>query len=103
MIILPFLYTVICYWMIGLSSTPEQFFTTYLILLLLYFIGCSFGLLVGSILKEGKEVGTFVPIVLFPFLLVSGFFKNSDNMPKWFGWVQYFSPFKYGFSSLLNN
>jgi ATP-binding cassette, subfamily G (WHITE), eye pigment precursor transporter len=50
--ILPAIYCLVTYWMVGLSSTVEQFFTMYLILLLMSFVGSSMGLLVGSSLKD---------------------------------------------------
>jgi ATP-binding cassette, subfamily G (WHITE), eye pigment precursor transporter len=38
-----------------------------------------------------------------PLLIISGFFKNSSNMPDWYGWLQYISPFKYGFIAITEN
>ena len=50
--ILPAIYCLVTYWMVGLSSSAEQFFTMYLILFLMCFVGSSIGLLTGSILQD---------------------------------------------------
>jgi len=40
---------------------------------------------------------------MLPIILLSGYFKNTGNLPAWLGWLQYLSPFKYGFSNMLIN
>lgn len=95
--------TLILYWFVGLSSTASQFFTFYLIIYNLNFIGSSLGLFVGSIIKDPRSVAVTNIIALLPLVMFSGFFKNSNNLPVWVGWIQYISPFKYGFSALVQN
>jgi len=89
--------------MVGLSSTSEQFFTFYLILYLISFIGGSLGLLIGSLSKDAKGVGTIMPMFIFIFIVFSGMFKNLANIPNWIGWIQYISPIKYTFAALIQN
>jgi len=36
------------------------------------------------------------PLIITPFVLFSGLFKNTGNLPNWLGWIQYLSPIKYG-------
>ena len=91
------------YWFVGLSSTVGQFFTYYLIAYLVGFSGTSLGLLLGSLIHDQKSVSVAMPIVLLPFILFSGFFKNTGNLSSWFGWIQYISPIKYSFSSWIQN
>jgi ABC-type multidrug transport system permease subunit len=101
--ILPAIYCLVIYWMVGLSSTAEQFFIMYLILFLMCFVGSSIGLLAGSILKDAKGITEVIPIFLLPIIVISGFFKNAENMPKWFSWLEYISPFKYGFIAITES
>jgi ATP-binding cassette, subfamily G (WHITE), eye pigment precursor transporter len=103
LVILPAIYSLVTYWMVGLNSTPAQFFTMYLILFLMTFVGSSIGLLAGSFLQDEKGISEIIPIFLLPLIIISGFFKNSANMSKWYGWVQYLSPFKYGFAAITQN
>ena len=103
MLLMPFLFILIFYWMIGLASTAEQFFVFYLINFLVGLCGNSFGLLLGSIITDGKSLSSTVTIVLLPFVLFSGFFKNAGNFSSWVGWIQYLSPIKYGFAAMIEN
>jgi ABC-type multidrug transport system permease subunit len=102
-IIFPLLMTLIMYWFVGLSSTVEQFFIFYLVAYLLTLNGISLGLMLGAMILDQKSVAVVTPIVLLPFFLFSGLFKNTGNIPVWIGWIQYISPIKYGFSSWVQN
>lgn len=91
------------YWFVGLSSTAAQFFTFYLVCYLISFAGMSLGLLLGSMVPDEKSVSALTPMVLLPFFLFSGLFKNTGNLSSWIGWIQYISPIKYAFSGYLQN
>lgn len=89
--------------MVGLASTPQQFFIFYLISFLVSFAGNSLGLLIGSLSSDPKQVSAIIPVLLVPFILFSGFFKNRNNLPVWLGWMEYISPIKYSFSAFTIN
>jgi ABC-type multidrug transport system permease subunit len=91
------------YWFVGLSSTPGQFFIFYLIAYLLTVNGISLGLMLGSMIQDQKSVSVVTPIIIIPFVLFSGFFKNTGTLSSWLGWIQYVSPIKYAFSSWVQN
>jgi len=97
------IYQLLNYWMIGLGNSPEQFFTMYLIILFLSFAGTSLGFLIGSIITDPTMVSNLPTVVMLPFLIFSGFFKNDANMPDWIGWIRYISPFNYCFTALVKN
>ena len=65
--------------------------------------GISLGLMLGSMIIDQKSVAVVTPIVLLPFFLFSGLFKNTGNLSEWAGWIQYISPIKYGFSAWVQN
>ena len=75
----------------------------YFITFLINLCGNSLGLLLGSIIQDAQAVSAAVPIVLLPFVLFSGLFKNTGNLPDWLGWIQYVSPLKYGYIALVTN
>jgi len=103
LVLLPSVYILLVYWMFGFANTALQFFTMYLILFLISFTGTSLGLLIGSVFNDEKGVNLATPILVLPLVVLSGFYKNSANIPKWFSWIQYISPIKYGFIGMLNN
>ena len=60
-------------------------------------------MLIGSIITDPKAVAGITALVTSPFLIVSGAFKNTANLSPWIGWLQYISPFKYGFIAMTEN
>jgi ABC-type multidrug transport system permease subunit len=40
---------------------------------------------------------------MLPLFVFAGVFKNFANFPDWVGWIQYISPLKYCFISMLVN
>lgn len=65
------------------------------------FAGNSLGLLIGSLVSDAKSISAALPMVILPFILFSGFFKNRDDLPVWIGWIEYISPLKYGFIAFM--
>jgi ATP-binding cassette subfamily G (WHITE) protein 2 len=78
---------VVYYFLIGLSNTAGQFFLHAFTFFLISFCGASLGLLLGSIILDAKSVSAVVPVVILPFILFSGFFKNRATLPDWLGWI----------------
>ena len=102
-IIFPLIQVLIMYWFVGLANTASQFFIHYLIAYLMTLNGISLGLALGSMILDEKSVSVVTPIVLLPFFLFSGFFKNSGSLSSWVGWIQYISPIKYCFAGWVQN
>ncbi len=102
-LIVPLLFAGINYFMIDLAHSAGQFFIHCLILALMSFSGASIGLLIGSVILDPKSVSAVVPIIILPFILFSGYFKNREELPVWLGWIEYISPLKYGFIGFIEN
>ena len=100
---MPGIYILIIYWMIDLAQTAEQFFIFYLICFLAGLNGNSLGLLLGSLITDAKTASTSVMILVIPFVLLAGIFKNLDNFPAWIGWTTNLSPFKFGYEAMVQN
>jgi len=79
---MPFILNTILYFFIGLSQTAEQYFFFYFITFLVNLCGSSLGLLIGSMMQDVKSVSAVVPILLIPFVLFSGLFKNTIHFPS---------------------
>lgn len=87
LVIIPLLMAVILYWMTGLANTAEQFFTFYFIFFLISFAGNSLGLLLGCMVSDAKLITVLMPVVILPFVLFSGFYKNRNDLPVWLFWL----------------
>lgn len=57
----------------------------------------------GCVFKDVKVAAGFLPVIIMPLILFSGFFKNSNNLMNWIGWIQYLSPFKYAYEAAVRN
>jgi ABC-type multidrug transport system permease subunit len=89
------------YFIIGLELTVQQFFIHYLVFFLLSFYGTSAGLMLGSIVDDAKTGTVLVVMVIVTSIGFSGLIKNRLDFPKWCGWLEYFSPIKYGFIAIV--
>ena len=103
MILFPLLAILMQYWLVGLSNTSHQFFTTYLVVTLAGLCGNSLGFMIGSVISDAKVVFSAVVLTILPMIIFSGFFKNSANIPAWTLWIKYISPFNYGWAALMFN
>lgn len=99
----PIVFVLIVYWMVGLADTVGQFWTFYLICALLSNCGAALGVLLSIAISDPKAIMGVIPIVVLPFALFSGFYKNSSDYPAWIGWFEYISPFYYGLEAFILN
>lgn len=102
-IIVPILSTLIIYWMVGFHHGATEFFLFMLISFLSCFCGTSLGLLAGSLFKNVIFAIGIVPTFTMPMLYLGGFLKNRADFSSWYGWLEYLSPFKYGFTAYSLN
>ncbi len=103
MVVIPLLYLLVNYWMVGLANTAAQFFTMYFIIVVISFTATSIGLFIGAFFDNPKFASSLIPVFM-PFLLAfSGMFKNYQSIPAWIGWLRFLSPFNYNYTALLKN
>lgn len=98
-LILPFLYMVISYWMIGLSRSFAVFVGTIGCTLLSVLAGEAIGLLVGASMYDLQRGITVMTVGTLFLMLLGGFFV--ENIPSFISWARFLSPFKYAFDSSL--
>lgn len=87
LVLIPLVMQLIFYWMVDFGGTVGSFFTFYFIFFLLSLSGSSLGLLLGSMISDAKVVSLLVPVMILPFVLFSGFFKNREDLPVWLFWL----------------
>ncbi|KAL9649908.1 hypothetical protein ABK040_011381 [Willaertia magna] len=102
-VVFPFLFCCIVYWMVGLKPEPGAFFTFILIVISCAFCAHSLGILVAAISPNLEVANTITPILLVAIILFGGFYINAASIPMYFIWIYYASFFKYGFEALVLN
>ncbi|CAG9327735.1 unnamed protein product [Blepharisma stoltei] len=94
----------IVYWAVGLNNhDASKFFIFYAIMLLFNMCGNSFGLFTGSLFKSQSGAMAGGPLITIPFVIFGGSFANLNSLPAAFSWIQYISPYKYGYEALSIN
>ncbi|KAI8924870.1 P-loop containing nucleoside triphosphate hydrolase protein [Entophlyctis helioformis] len=102
-IVLPWLQTLLLYWMVGLQSVGSKFMIVGFTVMLSSLCGFSLGIFFACVMRTLEIALGAAPLVLMPLTLLSGLFVNSGSLPAYFAWIQYISPMKYGFQSLVIN
>lgn len=100
-ILTPIVFGAIPYYMIGLKSEWMYFFRFSLGLIVLGQASESLGLILGALVKNPTTAVMMSPLLLIPFLLVTGFFLNLNSIPPYLVWIKVLSPQKYIFAALL--
>lgn len=94
----PILTIVITYFAIGLNdSNSKYFFILNAAMICTFFYGTSYGLMISVIIPKMEVAMALVPVLVIPFMVLGGFFVNTNNVPSYLKWIEYVSMFKYGF------
>lgn len=64
---------------------------------MVYLASSAYTMIVSVAFSEKKLAVTMIPVLLIPFMLLSGFFVNESHTPGWLKPLQYLSLYKYGF------
>lgn len=89
--------------MIGFVPEADNYFIFLVVLILVSNVGSAMGMLLGTAASDASVAISLVPVTLIPFMIFSGFFINTDNVPPYFIWIEYISFIKYGFHALVLN
>lgn len=102
-VLIPVLFIVIVYPMIGLRMDFSSFFVALAIIVLVANVSTSFGYAIScscSSLSMALSVG---PPLIIPMLLFGGYFLNNGSVPWYLTWVSYLSWFRYANEGLMVN
>ncbi|KAJ2156679.1 hypothetical protein GGF46_005025 [Coemansia sp. RSA 552] len=102
-VILPVIYSVTSYWLLGLRQDGARFLLYTATCIVLNMCGFSFGLLLGSLFRDMSTILAALPAMFLPFLLFGGLLVNTGNSTVWLRWLQWISPIKYGYTALMRN
>lgn len=100
-IILPTVFFVPAYLLMGIGHGFDVFLSMLLVIILVNSSAVGLAHMVSCTVRR-VAIAPIVGVgVILPFLLFGGLFINSGNCPEYFIWVQYISPTKYGFEALM--
>nr|XP_009799080.1 PREDICTED: ABC transporter G family member 22-like isoform X1 [Nicotiana sylvestris]XP_009799081.1 PREDICTED: ABC transporter G family member 22-like isoform X1 [Nicotiana sylvestris]XP_016440365.1 PREDICTED: ABC transporter G family member 22-like isoform X1 [Nicotiana tabacum]XP_016440366.1 PREDICTED: ABC transporter G family member 22-like isoform X1 [Nicotiana tabacum] len=88
-LVLPVIFLVIVYFMVGLKLTFPAFSLTLVTVLLSIIAAQGLGLAIGAAFMDVKKATTFASVTLMTFMLSGGFFVKE--VPRFISWVRYIS------------
>ncbi|CAK8695533.1 unnamed protein product [Clavelina lepadiformis] len=100
-LVLPFVYSIVVYFMFGLFPTAAKFFIFYGFLALLANTCVSYGYMIACLSPSIGVAIALGPALLMPLLLLGGFFISASQIPVYLIWLKYLSWFFYT-NELLN-
>lgn len=98
----PFVFITLAYWIAGFPDDAAVFFQTAFLTMLVYFTAGSFGLVCSAAMDTPEAAQALAMPFQLVFALFSGFYANSDLIPRWLFWIQYVSPIRWGYAGLIN-
>lgn len=102
-LVLPFIFSVITYWMVDLSGDGYTFIFFIVIMWLFVLLGTGIGTLIGAAIVDMKKALTLSVIVVLGSILLGGFFINRENLPVWIAWARWLSIVKYSYELTMLN
>jgi len=102
-VMFPVIMTSISYYIVGFNPEVSKFFIFMLISVLVALAGNAIGLFVGCCFSDTKVATNIVPMIFLPWMIFTGVYINSQEIPAWLRWFQYTSPFRYAYEAYLWN
>lgn len=100
-VLLPILFFVPVYFLMGIGHGFDVFIYMQVIVILVNSCAIGLGYMVSCLCRRVDIAPITGVVIIMPFLLFGGLLINSDDCPDYFVWVQYISPIKYGFEALM--
>ncbi|KAL1249214.1 hypothetical protein QQF64_020219 [Cirrhinus molitorella] len=97
------IFSCVVYWMIGLKSTPEAFFTFLFSVVLVSYTATSMALAISADQTVLSIANIFMTIIFIFMMIFSGLLVNLPSVAGWLNWLKYFSIPRYGLAALEIN
>ncbi|KAK0440522.1 P-loop containing nucleoside triphosphate hydrolase protein [Armillaria borealis] len=102
-ILVPFVFSAITYYMVGLSSSETQFFYYFAIGLLTHYISVTFAGFATAMTRDFSKATIIANIAFIIHTFPCGFFIQADTIPIYIRWTKWISPIYYAFTGLVYN
>ena len=68
---------------------------------LVAFSGYMMGSFIGIVFSTSEHAIQILPLIVMPLVLFGGLIVNLNSIPKYTSWIQYISPIRHAYSSLV--
>lgn len=96
-------FSLILYFMVGLTSTAGAFFTFWALLVAITFCMTALFRAVGAGFSTFDGASKVSGFLISATIIYSGFLIQKPQMHPWFVWIFWINPMAYGFDALLSN
>ncbi|ETI35112.1 hypothetical protein F443_18491 [Phytophthora nicotianae P1569] len=100
-VILPIISLLPLYFLVGIGHDFSMYIQMQLVLILLHSSCVAFGYCISCVCRRIDIAPLAGNIVLMPLLLLGGLFIDPSDVPGVLRWVQYITPFRYGYYGLM--
>ncbi|RKP05994.1 ABC-2 type transporter-domain-containing protein [Thamnocephalis sphaerospora] len=97
------LFSVLIYWMAGLHSAADSFFTFFFILFVAAMTMTALFRMLGAVSPNVESANVLAGIFLLSFLLYAGYLIPLKSMRPWLIWVRYINPLAWSLEALMIN
>jgi hypothetical protein len=99
----PFLYSIIFYWMVGFRADAGQFFTFFAIVLLSHYIAVTFATCCIAAVRNFAGASVIANLGYTVQSLACGYFIQSNTIPVYVRWLKWTAYVFYAFGALCSN
>lgn len=100
-IIVPSLFVVVSYWMVGLNANFKDFIVILFILITMGLVTSSMGFCVSAATSDAGSANALSTVFNIFWVVFAGFFIRKNNIPDFLIWLHYIDPMKYGFGAMV--
>lgn len=99
----PLIFSVIFYFMTGLTRTPRQFFVFFAVTLIEHYIAICFATVCASISRDFTNASLIGNLMYTMQSMACGFFANAAHLPVYVRWTKWIAYLYYAFGACINN
>lgn len=100
-VVLPIICLLPSYFLIGIGHDFAMYIQMQLLIIFVNSSSVAFGYAISCVCRRVDIAPIVGNIVLMPLLLLGGLFVDPSDVPGVFRWIQYITPFKYGYYGLM--
>lgn len=96
-------WSLIVYFMVGLSVGASEFFTYWIVLFVTNMCSCSLFRAIGAVFSSFNAASQISGYAISIMAMYAGYQIHHTQMHPWFAWLYWLNPIAYGFEALMGN